>query len=181
MITLIFLVVIVIVVIRFSKPPSEAVGHWNHMFADMEQDSEEFYVLVEEILEDREIPDINTKRRIFKQGGVLSHQRLYLEVSRKDYIFHICAAPWGTGFFVSWWIREKLSDLDEILIKIPFIGPPIVKARQYKSYYKLDTDTMFRSSVHQSILGAIDGLTKAKGIRELSELERKPDLRAIIK
>jgi len=56
-----------------------------------------------------------------------------MEVSRGDYIFHICAAPWGTGFFFSWWFRYKMNDIDQLLIFIPFVGSRIVKMRQYQS------------------------------------------------
>ena len=177
---LIFFLAILFLGYHLLKGTSEATDNWRHLFADMEYDPEDFYALVEEILNERQVPDVIITRRIFKQGGILSYQRVFLEVSRGDYIFHICAAPWGTGFFFSWWFREKLSDLDEILIKIPRIGPAIVQARQYKPYYKLDTDAMFRTSVEQSFMEAIDRLTEAKGIRGLTELERKPDLRNII-
>ena len=180
-INLILLIIVVIIVLQIRKGQSEAIGNWSHLFPNMQLDPEEFYLLVEEIIELKEIPDAIFSRRTFKQGSIYSYHRLYFEVSRGDYIFHICAAPWGTGFFFSWWVREKLSLIDAILIMIPIIGPRIVRLRQYKSYYKLDTDTMFRKSVHQSVMEAIDGITKSAGISGLTELERKPDLRAIIK
>lgn len=180
MAALIFLLLVIWIVIRVLKN-SEAVGHWNHLFAEMRHDPEEFYVIVEELLRSREVPDISTGRRTLKEGGMLSHQRLYLEVSRGDYIFHICAAPWGSGFFFSWWVRQRVTGLDELLVLIPYFGPRIVKLRQYQSYYKLDTDTMFKTSVHQSVLAAIDKLTTAKGIRGLSELERQSTERSPIK
>lgn len=171
----------IIAVVQYFHHASEAIGNWNHLFPNMQLDPNDFYDLIEELLEDREIPDINTHRRTFKQGGIFSYHRIYLEVSRKDYIFHICAAPWGIGFFFSWWIREKLSPADELLILIPYFGPRIVRARQYKSYYKLDTDAMFRKSVHQCVMDAIDQLTNQVGIRALTEFERQPDLRSILK
>ena len=47
--------------------------------------------------------------------------------------------------------------------------------------FKLDTDGMFRASVQQSVQTAIDKLTNAKGVKGLTELERKPDLRSMLK
>lgn len=180
MAALLLLLLIVFIVIRVLKN-SEAIGHWNHLFPEMNHDPGQFYDLVEELLKEREVPDLATINRTFKQGGLFSHQRLYLEVSRGDYVFHVCAAPWGTGFFFSWWVRQRVTGIDELLILIPYFGPRIVKLRQYQSYYKLDTDAMFRKSVHQSVLEAIDRLTTAKGIRGLTELERQPTLRSEIK
>lgn len=167
---ILLLCLVVFIIIALSKK-SDVVGNWSHLFPNMEHDPEEFYKLVEEMLAEREVPDIKTGRKIFKQGGLLSHQRLYLKVSRGDYIFHICAAPWGTGFFFSWWVR-KVS---------PYLSRLNSKVAQYHTYYQLDTNAMFRTSVHQSVLAAIDRLTKAKGVKGLTELERKPDLRTIIK
>ena len=179
---LIFVIIVTYIIYIIAKlfQKTEAVGNWSHLFPDMQQDPEEFYKLVEEILKEKQLPEIQTGRRMFYQGDVFSYNRLYLEVTRGDYIFHICAAPWGTGFFFSWWVRQKLSDIDQLLVLIPFFGSRIVKLRNYQSYYKLDTDAMFKKSVHQSVLAAIDILTEAKVIR-LTELERKPDLRTMIK
>lgn len=174
---LFLLLIIIIAVSLFGK--SEATGNWSHLFPDMQHDPEEFYRLVEKVLEEKQVPDFKTTLRTFKEGSILSHTRLYLEVSRGDYLFHICAAPFGTGFFFSSWARKNSSS--NFLEKIPVIGPIIAEASQYEAYYKLDTDAMFKASVHQSVLTAIDRLTEAKGIRGLTELERKFDLRSMKK
>lgn len=179
MLTFIIIIIVFLVIVRALRS-SEAIGNWSHLFLNMTHDPKEFYQKIESLLQAHEIPS-KTKQRIFQEGSIFSHNRLYLEVASADYIFHICAAPWGKGFFFSWWLRQNLSGLDEILNLIPWIGPRIVAARQYKSYYKLDTDTMFRTSVHKCILAAIDDLTEAQGVRGLTELERQPDLRAAIR
>jgi len=177
---LILVVIIVYIVIKVLQK-TEAIGNWSHLFPDMKHDPNSFYDLVEKILHEKQIPDFYSRKITISEGSLLSHNRLYLEVSRGDYIFHICAASWGTGFFFSWWVRQKMSDIDQLLILVPFVGSRIVKMRQSQSYYKLDTDSMFRSSVHQSVLAAVDSLTSTKGMRGLSELERTPDVRSMIK
>lgn len=169
---LVLLLMVYIVLKVFQR--SEATGHWSHLIDNFVLSPDDFYSRLIEILKDREVPDIHVTRKTFKEGGMLSHQRLYLEVARGDYTFHICAAPWGTGFFFSWWVRQSLSGIDELLILIPFWGEKIVKYRQYHAYYKLDSDTMFRKSVHQSVLQAIDQFTRSEGVRGLSEFERMP-------
>ena len=176
----ILIVIIAYIAVKFLQR-TEAIGNWSHMFPDMQHDPNSFYELVEKILQEKQVPEFNSRKITLAEGNILSHNRLYLEVTRGDYIFHICAAPWGTGFFFSWWVRHKMDDIDELLILIPFVGSRIVKMRQYQSYFKLDTDSMFRKSVHQSVLAAVDSLTSAKGMRGLSELERTPDVRSMIK
>lgn len=175
----IIFILIVILIIAILSGKSEATGHWSHLFANMQHDPETFYALVEKTLKERQVPDFKTARKTFSEGGLMSHNRLYLEISRGDYIFHICAAPWGTGFFFSSWTRTKSSGT--IFEKLPFIGKFIAEANQYNTYYKLDTDGMFRSSVHQAVLSAIDSLTEAKGVKGLTEIERQPDLRSSLK
>ncbi|HZV69852.1 MAG TPA: hypothetical protein VFG10_09915 [Saprospiraceae bacterium] len=177
---LIFIVVVVYVIIK-STQKTEAIGNWSHLFPDMQNDPNSFYELVEKILEEKQIPNFYSRKITLSEEGLVSHNRLYLEVSRGDYIFHICAAPWGTGFFFSWWVRQKMSDIDHLLILVPFVGSRLIKMRQQKSYYKLDTDSMFRKSVHQCVLTAIDSLTSTKGARGLSEFERRADVRSMIK
>lgn len=177
---LIFITITTYFVIKILQK-TEAIGNWSHLFPDMQHDPNSFYDLVEKILHEKQVPDFYSRKITLNEGGILSHTRLYLEVSRGDYIFHICAASWGTGFFFSWWVRQKMSDIDQLLILIPFAGSRIVKMRQQQSYYKLDTDSMFRKSVHQCVLAAVDSLTSSKGIRGLNDLERTPDVRSMIK
>ena len=164
----IFLLVSIFIFLVLSRR-SEVIGQWNHLFPNMQHDPEEFYTLVEEFLKEWEIPDCQTNRKIFHQGNLLSHQRLYLEVSRKGYIYHICAAPFGNGFFFSWWLREVG----------PFLNRFNIKTVKSDSYYKADTDATFRACVQQCVQSAVDGITEAKGIRGLTELERQPDLRSV--
>jgi len=177
---LILLIVIVYIIIKLYQK-TEVIGNWSHLIPDIQHDPNAFYELVENNLRDKQVPDFKSNKITISEGGLLSYNRLYLEISRGQYIFHICASPWGTGFFFSWWARQKMDDIDELLILIPFIGSRIIKMRQHQSYYKLDTDSMFRKSVHQCVLAAVDSLTSAKGIRGLSELERTPDVRSMIK
>ena len=44
------------------------------------------------------------------------------------------------------------------------------------TYYRLDTALMFQESVRAAVLEILDGAIKAKGLRALSELDRKPIL-----
>ncbi len=165
----IFFLFVVFLVVLFSIR-SEVIGQWNHLFPNMQHDPEEFYTLVEELLNEWQMPDYKTERKTFHQGGILSHQRLYLEVSRGDYIYHICAAPWGNGFFFSWWLRKVSAFLERFNSKQTF---------KVDTYYRQDTDAAFRACVQQCVQSAVDRITEAKGIRGLTELERQPDLRSM--
>jgi hypothetical protein len=41
-----------------------------------------------------------------KEGGLASASREYLRIHRGKHAFDICAAPFGTGLFISRWFTE---------------------------------------------------------------------------
>lgn len=159
----------------------ERIGNWNHLYGSVQHDPELFYTQVEEILIEKEVPEFESSRITYKEEGILSHHRIYLEIRRGDYVFHICAAPWGKDFFFSWWLNFRVNNFYLLLTRIPGIGLIIANANQEKTYYELDSNIMFRTSVHQAVLSAIDMLTEGNGTRALTELERKPDLKSMFK
>ncbi len=147
------------------------LSHWYSLIEGLDTSPMGFYKAVEEAIERRKIPDSSRSRIDYREGGVFSAKREYLRVKRLGYTFDICGAPFGTGFFVSWWLGE-LMGCAAALARIPFIGRLFGR----ETYYKVDTALMFQEAVHQAVLEVIDRMTSAKGIRALSELERKPIL-----
>lgn len=81
-------------------------GHWSTLVEGLQASPQECYTAIEEAIRRREIPDVRTSRVTFKEGGLISAERIYLRVSRKQLGFDICAAPFGNGFFFSWWQGE---------------------------------------------------------------------------
>ncbi len=120
------------------------------------------------------LPDVQVSRVAHREGGLLSAKREYLRVCRKELIVDICAAPFGPNvFFVSWWLGKMP---DSFLATLPVVGWIIKHFVNPLTYYKLDTALMFQESVHAALLEILDGAIKAKGLRALSEMDRKPIL-----
>src|SRR5467141_3180264 len=117
----------------------------------------------------------------FPGGGVFSAKREYLTVSRMEHTFDICAAPFGNGFFVSWRLSEVTTVGTLMLLKIPVLGPALLRVFRPVTYYRWDTALMFQSAVHAAVLEVLDQRTSAQGLRSLSEIERKPILRDLFK
>lgn len=153
---------------------SEAIASWNHMVDDFHYSTEEFYKLLEAQIKKKEVPGVKTRTRNIKQGGMLSKNRLYFEVSRKEYIFHVCAAPFGKGYFFSWYLRVKTSWFRNLLTRLPVLGPAFKLRFELQPYYKIDTANMFKASIHSCITDTIDEVLQPKGSK-LSELERRID------
>ena len=87
--------------------PTEFISHSPYLIEGLSFSSKEFYARVEKALADRKVPDLEMLRVDWKEGGPLSARREYLRLTRERLIFDICAAPFGTGFFVSIWHGEK--------------------------------------------------------------------------
>jgi len=211
--------------------PATVVSHWYKLIENLEASPREFYNSVEAAVQRRQIPNARTSRVDWREGGVFSALREYLRVARGRYVFDICGAPFGTGFFVSWWLAEPRSPWgplalliliiftpgavmgsfeafgffwgllfvviglpilfwlfvkfmtklregwDDALVAMPFLGRLYERIFRPETYYRIDTTLMFQQAVHAAVLEVVDQMTSSKGIRALSELERKPILR----
>lgn len=151
----------------------EIISHWYTLIDGLQKSPKEFYETLSVDIADRKIPKAKTSDVSFAEGGLLSGKRQYLRVKRGEHIFDICAAPFGRGFFVSWWLVVAESRL----LSIPLLGLLFRLLKwlfKRPTYYSVDTALMFQSAVHGAVLGVIDDATTAKGLRALSETERKP-------
>ena len=220
------------IIVWFSKKPSvQVIGHWCCSIECLQASPMQFYASVEEAITSRNIPAINYHRTDWREAGVFSAYREYLRVIRERNVFDICGAPYGNGFFVSWWFGEmrpsplgptvatagivygfytftthlfgtELGFLITIIgfilsflfiglvmrnnpgeywisymLVIPIIGFLLEHMFLPPTYYRIDSALMFQESIKKSVLEVIDGMTTAKGIRALSEDERKPVLK----
>jgi hypothetical protein len=87
-----------------SKPQVE--GHWHSLIEGFATSSLDFYELVKAGIAKRQIPDLKISQVEWKESGLGSGKRTYLRVSREGLNFDICAAPFGTGYFFSWWLAK---------------------------------------------------------------------------
>jgi hypothetical protein len=84
------------------------LSHWATSIENMAASPKEFYERVEQAVQKRKIPDIRITLVSWKESGILSASRTYLRVVRGRYLYDICAAPFGNGFFFSSWMTERL-------------------------------------------------------------------------
>jgi hypothetical protein len=161
---------------------AEVLSHWYQLVAGATNSTQDFYLAVERHLQLAKVPQIKRNRVERRERGLLSATREYLRVTWGEYTFDVCAAPFGSGFFVSWWLVTHptcLQRLTTLLLWLLFwpimgllhlcklIGRP-------KTYYEIDTELMFQSVVHSAVAAATEELILASGARPLSDLERKP-------
>jgi hypothetical protein len=87
----------------------EVVSHWHKLLEDQQASALDFYGAVEEELKRREVPGLQLERVDWREGGVTSAKREYLRIGRERLTFDLCAAPYGTGYFYSWWVAKQKS------------------------------------------------------------------------
>ncbi|HLY61052.1 MAG TPA: hypothetical protein VKV95_09910 [Terriglobia bacterium] len=68
---------------------------------------------------------------------------------------------------------------EEALITTPILGWIYVKIFGPFTYYRMDTKLMFQSAVNSAVQSVVEAVTSARGIRAMTELERKPMLREL--
>jgi hypothetical protein len=78
------------------------LSHWCQLIENLQASPLAFYQSVEMNLMKRAVPALNYVRIEYHEGNILSAKRAYLRLSRYKLAFDVCAAPFGTGFFVSW-------------------------------------------------------------------------------
>ena len=221
----------------------DAISHWHQLLENFQASSLEFYSSLETAIKARSVPELHSARIEHKEGGLASAKREYLRMHRGKHAFDICAAPFGTGFFVSWWFTEPplpfailytlgflfglmiAMDIafgigfaiglamqgyafgmllggsaallgitrfaldfgnamrhgslpgESTVLAMPLIGWVYERIFAPTTYYSMDTALMFQDSVHRAVLEVVDCMTEGKGVRALTEAERKPVLK----
>lgn len=98
-----------------AASPDSVISHWSTLIENLQASPLQFYQAVEAALQRRQIPETKNDRVDYKEAGLLSAKREYLHVGREKLVFDICGAPFGTGFFVSWWLAEAKPNLNPLL------------------------------------------------------------------
>lgn len=174
---LILLPFVLIIYLIFFKRVKIVHSNWNELIDDFKYSTVDFYKLFKEEMKMTRVNGISYHDVHLSEGvkGV-SRKRKYFRLEWEKYQFDVCAAPFGRGMFFSWWVIYKLPFLYVLFYIIPLIGPKLAQFLFPFTYYKYDSATMFMKYVHAVTLSVIDSITTEKGIRILTEEERKPKI-----
>jgi len=158
---------------------TEVISHWSTLIEGFQYSPQQFYNLVAEAVTKRNIPDAVIGKVQFKEGNLLSAKREYLRIyCKNEFYFAICGAPFGTGFFVSWWLLQPpdgcLASMFAPFPILSLIAKALVKPW---TYYRVDTVTMFQTATNSAVQEVIQAITSERGIQALPEAERKPVMR----
>lgn len=176
------LAAVLIIIIYFSrKLPPETYANWHCFLDGLEYSSEDFYTKVRELIGARKIEKLEFYRITKRERGAFSSKRIYLQLEWRNITYDIGAFYFGGGFCISAWQYETSTGGEAFVRKIPLIGGWLHRSFYPVTYYTIDTATMYRHCVHTALLEVVDGITSEKGLRSLTEAERKPQLNDIFK
>lgn len=144
------------------------LGHSYFHFEDLQLSSKEFYTSVEDTLKSFEYPNLSITHPNFSESGMFSANREYLCIKRKEYLFYVCAAPFGRSFFVSWWLKEQMSMWQVLLNSIPFIGARLGRLYSNKTFFQIDTEILFKESIRRVVNGVVEEISQSKGKRYIT-------------
>ncbi len=161
--------ILVLLFIAKRKTPVTIKEHWQNFLDGCQISTAEFYTAIRAGLADRQIPKVDLKEESFLERHVFSAKRVYLRVCQNEFVYYICAAPYGTGTFVSSWLCVKDGN---VLNRIPVLSKLAGKDRGNKTFYQMDTEAMFRLAVQTTVLDVVNTMTEAKGLRSFAELEK---------
>ena len=105
--------------------PEDAIGHWSRLFEGLQAAPMEFYQQIELAVRNRGIPETVAELIEYREGGALSRMRVYMRIRRRREVFDVCGAPFGNGFFVSWWfavLSPKLPSYVTVLIVLGYLA-----------------------------------------------------------
>lgn len=98
--------------------------------------------------------------------------------SVNDFLLMFVIFPVISLFVVLWliamFVRSGKPGLELAVMSIPVIGFLYEKLFATQTYYRVDTMLMFQTAVHSAVMETIDNVTSQKGLRALSDDERKP-------
>lgn len=74
-------------------------------------------------------------------------------------------------------LRQGLTTGESTVLAMPLIGWIYERIFAPPTFYAVDTALMFQDAVHNAVLEVMDCITTNKGVRALTEAERKPILK----
>ncbi len=145
-----------------SIPVSEVINRWSHLFPDFALSANDFYAALQKELQSQQMPKTEISRVTHKEGGVFSSSREYLRIKHNDLVFDVCAAPFGTNFFISWWLYEteylriKHNDLVFDVCAAPF------GTNFFISWWLYETAGVMRTLMKNTTVGNVLAARAAK-------------------
>ena len=141
-------------------------AHNSQHFEDLQMSAREFYTLLRRMIEEYQYPDVKCEPVTLSESGFFSSRREYLRISKQRYHYYVCASPFGRSFFISWWLQEDANATANFSRRFGWLGRAVAARMESKTYYEIDTELMFTSSINSIIKLAVERVKADKGYRK---------------
>lgn len=88
---------------------AHVISHWSKLLGGVQHSPKEFYEALQQAIDKREVPGITISPMYWPEAGATSPRREYMRLQREPHVIDVCAAPFGSGFFVSEWLSAPLK------------------------------------------------------------------------
>lgn len=171
------LVFVLFIKMLFTPKIDIVLDEWQSWHNEFSFPPSHFFVLLRREIMRREAPGLNLKDIYLHEGSVLfSPKRRYLRIKRMDLVFEACAAPFGRGYFFSWYFGRNVNIFRKLILMVPWIGKHIDAVLFPYTYYHNDTAKMFIETFKDCVEVTIKEVFENKGVRDvnydLEEIER---------
>ena len=141
-------------------------AHNSQHFEDLQLSAREFYEVLKKMIQEYQYPDVTCTLVTLKESGIFSSRREYLRISRQRYHYYVCASPFGRSFFISWWHQEEANTPANVARKFGLLGRAVAQRMESKTFYELDSELMFTTSISTIIQMVVDKVKADKGFRK---------------
>ncbi|MFI5161939.1 MAG: hypothetical protein ACHQHN_11715 [Sphingobacteriales bacterium] len=141
-------------------------AHNSQFFEDLQLSAKDFYSTLKKMIADYKYPEVACTEVTLKEGGIFSSRRDYLKISKERYHFYVCASPFGKSFFISWWLKEDANTSANVAQRFGLFGKAVAQRLESKTFYEIDTQKMFVSSINSIVKVAVAKVMSEHGIRQ---------------
>lgn len=125
-----------------------------------------FYHLLEVAIHRRSIPGFLHPTRITRrEGSIFQCKRECLRLAHDAFVFDVCAAPYGSGFFVSWRLRLMPITWSSCILVVPALLHLTRRALRPRTEDQHDQFFLFQEAALRSLQEVIEQIAGTKSVR----------------
>ncbi len=138
-----------------------------------------FYRLFEAAIHRRRIPGFPHPIRVTRrEGRIFKSRRECLRLNYGAFVFDLCAAPYGSGSFVSWRFRLIPIDWTSWTLVVPALWNLVKRSRRPRTEDQQDRLFLFEEATLRTLHEVIAQITSPKGVRPPVVGNPNPQFRA---
>jgi hypothetical protein len=165
-----------------KKLPAVLISHWQHNIPIKTSPVDSAYSELQAALENRNIENSMIGEICLKSRSDMGFKRQYLRITYDDLIYDIFIGPFGNSTITSTWLGLRPTGIiTNFLLLIPGISWIVQRHLVQKTYYEYDTLIAFQELVQNTVLDWVDDLTTEHGLPPISNQQRKPIMKNLLK